>query len=352
MANSTDSTLEWYKDLLDAAFDVARSAVASGALPAATMAIATRDRIIRMESFGGVHDDSTYAIASITKPIFASAVMRLVERGALSLGAPVCQTLPEFSANGKEGVTLWHLLTHTSGLSAATEQLVAAGADRRAIQDAVAATTLDFAPGRRYAYCNVSYAIMARLVETASGVDDVTYLTDHILTPLGMRDTAYGPRDPGRFVEVVNPPWQDEKGRDYWFGLQHPAGALTSTAADLLAFGQAMLGAGARDTARILSPASVREMSRLQTAGLFGERATGPFNAYYGLGFFKSGLGWYRGSHPGYLTPAGFGHFGASGTLLWIEPDLGLVFVFLTNVWGSQHDVHLRALTAAIAARR
>jgi len=151
-------------------------------------------------------------------------------------------------------------------------------------------------------------------------------------------------------VPVLDPPWRDEQEQAGWIGLQNPAGGLWSTAGDLVRFGQMLLHDGELDGYRVVAPATLRAMSTLQTGGILSVTGAGEFSAYYGLGFSKAGPDSDRGPSPELRSPAGFGHGGATGTYLWVEPEFDLVFVFLTNRW-SQEDTSLkRALNATIAA--
>src|SRR5437867_7875641 len=94
------------RELLDAAFAAVEEGVRSGELPSGVLAVATTEKTVRLEAFGPVKTDSVFLLASITKPIFATAVMRLVERGRMRLNDPVVKVIPEFAANGKADVRL------------------------------------------------------------------------------------------------------------------------------------------------------------------------------------------------------------------------------------------------------
>src|SRR5262245_23684000 len=94
---------------LDHAFRVVADGVAVGDLPAAVLAIANSREIVRAEAFGPVATDSIFLLASITKPIFATAIVQQVERGRVLLNDPVARIIPEFAGGGREGVRLWHL---------------------------------------------------------------------------------------------------------------------------------------------------------------------------------------------------------------------------------------------------
>lgn len=349
-ASSTPSKLD--SALLDSACATIRQGVDSGALPSGVLAIATADEVLRLEAFGPVATDSVFLIASITKPIFATGVMRLVERGRILLNEPVAQTLPDFGVNGKGDVRLWHLLTHTSGLNEGWVEL-ARGPERwewlRWLAR-VCAAPLSFPPGTRYMYCNSTFTCMAELVQRLTGQDYGEYLQQSVLEPLGMRDTAFVPAESQRLVPVLDPPWLDDDHRPRWIGMRNPAGGLWSTAQDLIRFGQAFLRGGKLDGYQLLAPATLRVMTSLQTEGIASTTGAGEFQSYYGLGFSKAGRRGEPGPSAELRTPAGFGHGGATGTYLWVEPDMGLLFVFLSNRWGQDETVMKRALNAALAA--
>jgi len=142
--------------LLESAYAAVADGVAKGALASGVLAVATSEEVVRLEAFGPVATDSIFLIASITKPIFATSVMRLVERGHVLLNEPVARHVPEFGANGKQDVRLWHMLTHTSGLDE-TWFAQASGPQRWEWPSVVAracAAPLQFPPGSRYSYCN------------------------------------------------------------------------------------------------------------------------------------------------------------------------------------------------------
>ena len=338
--------------LLESACAVVADGVARGALASGVLAVATSDEVVRLEAFGPVASDSIFLIASITKPIFATSVMRLVERGHAALNEPVARHIPEFAANGKQDVRLWHLLTHTSGLDEAWV-LQASRSERlnwASLLERACAAPLQFPPGSRYSYSNSPFVVMAEIVRRLTGADHATYLRQAVLEPLGMRDTSFLPPDSSRVVPVLDPPWSDEQTRPGWIGLQHPAGGLWSTAGDLVRFGQMLLHDGELNDYRVLAPATLRAMSTLQTAGVPSTTGAGEFSAYYGLGFGKAGPDSERGPSAEFRSPAGFGHGGATGTYLWVEPEFDLVFVFLTNRWNQEDTTLKRALNATIAA--
>jgi CubicO group peptidase (beta-lactamase class C family) len=338
--------------LLDSACTAVADGVAKGALASAVLAVATSAELVRVEAVGPVATDSIFLIASITKPIFATTIMRLVERGYVGLNEPVASHIPEFAANGKQDVRLWHLLTHTSGLDDVWVDQ-ASGPQRWEWPSVLARTCaapLRFPPGSRYSYCSPPFLVMADMIRRTTGSDHAEYVRQAVLEPLGMRDTSFTPPNSARVVPVLDPPWRDEQEQHGWIGLHNPGSGLWSTAADLVRFGQMLLQDGELDGYRVLAPATLRAMSTLQTAGVPTITGEGEFLSYYGLGFSKAGPDSQRGPSPELRSPAGFGHGGATGTLLWVEPEFDLVFVFLTNRWGQEDTTLKRALNATIAA--
>ncbi|MGI8589024.1 MAG: serine hydrolase domain-containing protein [Chloroflexia bacterium] len=326
---------------------VAEEAVQSGTHPSAVIAVADSAKTVWTHLVPGADGaalDSIFLVASISKPIVATAVMQLVEEGRLMLNRPVADYLPEFGAVGKEQVTTWHLLTHTSGLE---EQRWLLEAERtpvtsRRLYEFACQSDLHFEPGSRCEYCSLTFNILAELITRLGGLPYPDYLREHILAPLGMRDTAFQPPDTARAMPV-----QDFGGPERtaaYSALAVPGGGLWSTAADLVAFGQTFLRGGRRDGYRLLGPAALGMMTGLHTSGMT-EMVEGRAKA------FRYGLGWGK-PHPdaSLASPSAYGHGGATGTLLWVDPTWDLVFVFLTNRWEVGNDVATRVLNAVYGA--
>jgi CubicO group peptidase (beta-lactamase class C family) len=292
--------------------------------------------------------------------------MQQVERGRLLLDDPVTRHLPEFGANGKERITVRHLLTHTSGLDQDwVNQRVQEDPGRAQHWEAQVRTVCEAplvsAPGTRYAYCNPPFTILAELVRLASGLPIDAYLQAHVFQPLGMVDTAFFaaalPAD--RIAAVATAGWPEAReprsATNPLFApdsrIPRPAGGLYSTAADLVAFGRACLasldGSGeSAATPPLLTPAAMRAMTRSQIEGVTqlvdGAETPAPGR---GLGFALPGL-----PRHDFLSPTAFGHGGATGTQLVVDPDQDLIVVFLTNRLGWQARSRQLAINAAIAA--
>ncbi|MFC7662923.1 serine hydrolase [Methylorubrum suomiense] len=140
--------------------------------------------------------DTHFRIGSLTKQFTAAAILQLVEAGKLSLDDPVVRFYPE-APKAWEGVRLRHLLNHTSGIinyTALSDYLPAISRIERppkALVELVTAEPLLFEPGARVEYSNTNYLLLGLAIEFASGEPYARYLSDHMLSPLGLKDTGY-----------------------------------------------------------------------------------------------------------------------------------------------------------------
>jgi len=167
--------------------------------------VAGHDRVLHLDAVGQadiaknepMKSDSIFWIASMTKPITATAVMMLQEEGKLSVDDPVGKYIPELArlktADGQEHViTLKHLLTHSSGMIDE-----ASAADRRSSTNLAqlithyASQPLQFAPGTKWKYCQSGINTLGRIVEVVSGKSYPDFLQERLFTPLGMKDTTF-----------------------------------------------------------------------------------------------------------------------------------------------------------------
>lgn len=345
---------------LRAALERTRQVVAAGALPSAIVAIGNADGLLAIEAVpgprdGGVTTDSLYFLASVTKPIVATAVMQLVDEGRLDLHAPIQRFVPGFRGEAKERVTPWHVLTHTSGVPDMDQTLILRKRLNAAqMLERVCATPLSFEPGSRYAYASDSFYLLAAVIAQLTGMPFAEALRRRVLGPIGAQDLTFDPRHArSRIVRVHGVGVENRVVQEivlrFLARATLPGGGLWGTAADLLRFGTALLPAASGAGPRILSQAAIDEMSREQTTGLFDVSADGtPRDPRYALGWGMP--------HPAGLAPSvvdatsppdggevvrvpasasTFTHGGATGTRLWIDPQRELVFVFLTNLWGT-----------------
>lgn len=306
-----------------------------------------------------IRDDAMFLMASITKPITYLGAMILVERGLLNLGDPVTRYVPEFAAHGKEKVQVRHLFTHTSGMPDMLPDNVELRKKQVPLQTfldkASTETKLLFEPGTRVSYQSMGTTVVAEIVQRLSGQPIGTFVKQEIFDPLGMRSTAFGAKgfDRARLVRVETPKeaantdwnWNSE----YWQNLGVPWGGMFSTPDDFALICQMMLDGGTGNGNRILSKASVRAMST-NRLGEYPELPEAIARTH------PWGLGW-RLNHPGTTDSWGdllgstvFGHSGATGTLVWIDPERQGFCVLLTSAVRARQPWLLVHLSNAISA--
>jgi CubicO group peptidase (beta-lactamase class C family) len=341
---------------LDEVFAVLRERVAAGDLPAAGLAIGDGEGAIRTEAIGQggrpMSTDTNFFLASITKPIIATAFMELVEDGAVGLRDPVARWVPGMDGGDKALITPWHVLTHTSGVVDTIDgkflrrRQSAAQMTRQVIEQ-----PLRFAPGTRWEYNSASFYLLTAIIERVTGLTYVRYLAERLCDPLGIHLT-FDPRRANRKTLLVH-----GAGVDNWFvrylvvrylaGIALPGGGLFGNLSDLAAFGAALVGPRpvAGRAAFPLREETVAEMGADQTQGLPGlidgeERAV-----HAGLGWAKPTL---MRDVPG--SKSVISHGGASGGRIWIDPEIGLVIVFLTNRWDADRGPEIETIRGVYRA--
>ena len=299
--------------------------------------------------------DTIFDLASVTKTFTTIAVMQQVEAGLVDLDEPVATYLPDFAANGKDDVTVRHLLTHTGGLPAWLP-LYSAYPTREDRLAAVLAVKPTAEPEQKYVYSDLGLITLGLLVEEVTREPLDAVISDGITGPLGMTDTMFNP--PARLVDRIAAteaqPWagrpmiRGEVHDENSWSLGGVAGhaGLFSTAHDLAVLARTLLNGGRYGTAEILEPETVRAM-------LVNENTEFPANSH-GLGF-ELDQRWYM---DGLSTPATFGHTGYTGTSVVIDPLSDSFVILLTNRvhpsrdWGSNNPSRramARDLARAIA---
>jgi CubicO group peptidase (beta-lactamase class C family) len=344
--------------------------VTDGQIAGAITLVATKDRVVHLAAVGKadlasgrpMEPDTIFRVASMTKPITATALMMLVEQGKLAVDDPVTKHIPAFEGqklkdgNAARRVTIRDILTHTAGLATSPG---GGNQDRSLVEiaQAIGRLPLEFAPGSKWQYSS-GITIAGRLIEIASGESYADFLRRHIFEPLGMKDSTFQlTPEQGRRLAVTYRPGK-EKGLLEAVPFPdptqprtaNPSGGLYSTAADMARFYQAILNGGSLGDARLLSANSVAQMTRIHTPGI----VTGftPGNGW--------GLGWCVVEKPqgvSRLFSSGtYGHGGAWGTQGWVDPQRGLVLVLMIqrqNFGNSDaSDVRDAFTQAAITAYR
>lgn len=331
---------------------IMEEALEDSVFTAAALAIGRRGALVRLTAYGNAVDATTtiFDIASLTKVVSTtSAVALLVERGEMELDASVRRYLPEWRGEGKADVTVRHLLTHTSGLPSGLWLFGSARSPEAAVEQALA-QRLVREPGSAVEYSDLGMILLAEAAERAAGLPLDRFLARELFAPLGMSRTMFLP--PLVLAPEIVPSALTPE-RDFTLrGVVHDGNAfrlggvaghagLFTTARDLAIFAQTMLNGGTYGTTRILAPETIEAFVTRQR-----EEDT-------------RALGW---DTPSDLSSAGryfsarsFGHTGYTGTSLWIDPELDLFVVLLTNrtfTGASATDIlRLRAAVHEAAAR-
>jgi CubicO group peptidase (beta-lactamase class C family) len=333
----------------DPAFDVAARQVETGTVPFVILGVAGAERLPRLDAFPPVAGprigtNAVCLLASITKPIVATAVVRLAQDGRFPLTAPLVRWLPELDVAGLTPFTAWHVLTHTTGMADIDlEQLLLEGGDRPELIRRTIAAGQESVPGSHFRYASFTFDLLAEAIERALDRPFDALLRETVLDPLGMNETTF---DPGphsaRRAPIVVGGWDGthraldagadaERMVDAYALLRLAGGGLWSTAHDLLRFGRAMLRGGSLDGVRVLGRPMVDLMTREVTVNGLGTTGDPLLDDHYGIGWGKPGAG-----SP--ASPLAFGHGGVSGTRLWIDPAYDLVYVYLTGLWGGARE--------------
>jgi CubicO group peptidase (beta-lactamase class C family) len=367
--------------------DAFKREVDKGTLPGATVLVARKGQIGWFDAIGrqapggaAMAHDSIFRIFSMTKPIVSVGIMMLVEDGHFILSDPVAKFIPEF-ANIKVGVenngkldlvpvkrpmTVQDLLRHTSGLTydhtgnGLVQQLYQQSRLRsRKISNAEHATMiaempLICQPGEAWNYSR-STDVLGRIIEVVSGKSLGAFLTERILAPLQMAETAFHTADAnaGRLAEpFATDPWNGDKVQLFNM-LEQPVmesggGGLVSTTMDYARFAAMLAGGGALEGMRIIGRKTLELMASNHLASSVKvDSPLMPAGHGFGLGFAVrtgAGLAPFTGSAGQYFWS------GMAGTFFWIDPVEDLFAVFMMQGPGQREYIRSMLRNAVYAA--
>ncbi|GIH16721.1 serine hydrolase domain-containing protein [Rugosimonospora africana] len=281
-------------------------------------------------SWGGPDADAhtLWDLASVTKPIVGLAVMSLVESGMLLLEDTIGQHLPAFAHSDKANLTIRQLLTHTSGIPGQIPLYRWCSTPAQLV-DAIRDVPVAFAPGSNVTYSSQGFILLGLIAEAVSGQSLDQLVAHQVTRPAGMMETRFLlPADLQQHAAATEEcPWRGrlvqgtvhDENAEVLGGIAGHAGLFASLA-DVESLGQVLCRGGVGPHGRLLSPAGLVQMIEPATDHL-------PL---------RRGLAW-QGRDPE-NSPAGdllgvraYGHTGFTGTSLWIDPDLGIYIVLLTN---------------------
>jgi CubicO group peptidase (beta-lactamase class C family) len=303
-------------------------------------------------------EGNVFWIASMTKMFAGASIMMLVDEGKVSLDNPVAKFIPQLNKwmvveerdeshvllrTPVRPVTVRHVLSHTSGLAGSSELQQVTGSDSAPLKArALSSVTgpLQWQPGDKYAYGNQGMNIAARIVEIVSGLPYEGFLQERFFDPLGMTETSFWPSE-AQIARLAGAYGPNKEKNGYARGrigfLTEPlsdrvrrfpeaGGGLFSTAHDILRYGLMLANDGELDGKRYLSHAAMDELRKEQT---------GKTKVNYSLGY--------------HLRNGMFGHDGAYGTDLSVNPETGMVAIFMVQCtsgdqWAAR-DLFLKTAT-------
>jgi len=272
--------------------------------------------------------DMVHRIASISKPITATAVMQLVEQGKVNLDDVIQDHISDYP-EARWPIQVHHLLNHTSGIRHYKPGESGTMEHYPTIQDALPVFWEDrtaFEPGRRYKYTTFGYAVLGRIIEVASGQTFGEYMEAHVWTPAGMENTrlewkheiipnrARGYNRDEDTGEIINERYTD-------ISIKFPGGGMISTAPDLVRFAHAFY------THKLVKPETYERMLEVTPVEV-GQETT------YGLGWSV------HDTEARGLTILHSGGQAGTATLLRAYPDHDVAVAVISNVYASSPHVY------------
>jgi len=328
---------------LEAVREVFASQLAAGSHPGAQLTVRRAGRIVLEAAGGTAHPDAAgpevtpetlFLIFSATKPLTGLAIHMLAERGKLELDQPVARYWPEFAYNGKERVTILHVLSHQGGFPLGPKWLTwELWRDRTAIARAMEERPLRWEPGEDVGYHPLNYGwVLGELVRRVDGRSLGRFIGDEICAPLGLESTFLGlrPELHDRVARLVDLSGESDFVADFNRPEVHAAeaGAATgiTTTRDLSRFYAMLLGGGELDGARIVTPETIARATRVVVDGKRDRTIQVPMR--WALGFH---LGGPQSAFGRRSSPRTFGHSGHGSTTAWADPERGLAVAYFTN---------------------
>ena len=350
------------REIADSLSRILSTAVADSAFPGAYAIVGDSRGVLARVGAGRIDwarnapppDQHTlWDLASLTKVIATTtAIAQLVEQEKIELDAPVQRYLSHWTGPGKEGVTVRHLLTHTSGLPAFRPY------DRQTKnRDSLAAllfdTELERAVGERMVYSDIGAFVLGEIVERVSGEELNDYFARHVAAPLNLRETMFTP--PATLRPRVAPTEIDSlrgglvRGsvhdeRAYYLGGVAAHAGLFGSAHDLGRFAVMMLRGGTLDGARVLEPETIATFT-VYADPAYSNRALGWQKRERPDMAFRTGAAW-AGEK---MSVSSYGHTGFTGTSLGIDPERDLFVILLSNrVNPTRNNLRITAVRVAV----
>ena len=280
--------------------------------------------------------ETIWPLASISKLYTAAAAMSLIEQGEIALSTKASSIFPSFTKAGRGQITLRHLLTHTSGLPYESDHMAERLAAKISLEAMVGEAydcPMLFAPGKDQSYSDYGIGLAGLMCAEVAGISFPELVRTRVLVPGGLHNTFMPPPDDvtERIAYVDGALAEHTDGAMYNSlharGLAHPAFGTIASARDLLRFG---LLFDLNCPHRLFSRVGTTVMTTDQTGYDFPDHVTEPMSPSvqaWGLGFQVKG----SMTFPELVSPSAFGHPGASGCIVCVDPKWDVAFSFVSN---------------------
>lgn len=328
---------------------IVQQGIAAQAMPGCQVVVMRKGRVVLDRAYGNltydegsneVDPNTLYDIASLTKVCATTlAIMKLVDDGEISISDRISKYLPYLKGTNKERITIKEAMSHQARLKA-FDSYWQQTSDRDSILRLVAASPLNENVG--YCYSDLGFMLLSDLVLQVTGQPLDEYVSEQFYEPMGLQYTLFNPMAQGDGSEgflpaEIAPTERDSTRGDhlgYIWGTVHDPNAyamggvsghagLFSTAREVAALMQMLLDGGVYDGERYIKRKTIETFTRRHYEGRGNRRA---------LGFDKQ---LFNPSKSGQVCPeasqASYGHTGFTGTMLWVDPEYDLVYVFLSN---------------------
>ena len=314
------------------------AAIKDSTFPGAVLMVGEADKTLYHKAYGA-HDytdtatktqqDDIFDLASLTKVIATTlAIMRLYEEDRITLSDPVSEYIPQFGQNGKEAITIKNLLLHNAGFPPG-KPFYRTCHDKTEVLDSLYAMSLRYPPNTKIIYSDIGFIVLGRLVEIVSDITLNAYVKQELYDPLELQVITFNPS-----LELWKriTPAEPEFNYRITHSIGSPKNKITQTMGGVA--GHAGLFSNANDLsiiARMLLNGGEYIEKRY-----FEESTIILFTSPH-LNTSSRGLGWDTGGGSGkcyigdLFSEQSFGHTGFTGTSIWIDREMDLFIIFLTN---------------------
>ena len=312
-------------------------------------------------------EDTIFDVASITKVVAtATAAMVCMERGWFALDDPVAKHLPAFVGEGREKITIRHLLLHTSGLRVNLDPKTNPYHDRDGAIALICREKPATEPGASFSYSSVGTMLLGAVIEQVTGKSLDQFCVSEIFRPLRMNDTVFRPS--GQILGRVAPTSAPSRGLVDDTAARTMGGvaghaSLFTTTSDLARFARMMLNLGELDGVRVLRADTVKLMTSVQSPADLRSPAAANLPVRRGLGWdidspYRTPPHAYSNQRGAIFPIGGYGHAGWTGQSFWIDPFSKTFVIFLCNRYqpgapespGPVYELHRQISTLAAEA--